>query len=76
MARRKFTREFKISAVQLVNERGYSATEAARSLGVDPASIREWVKKFSSEEGLVPTGDGERLSRAVDDGFAITRPIP
>lgn len=58
MARRKFTREFKISAVQLVNERGYSATEAARSLGVDPASIREWVKKFSSEEGLVPTGDG------------------
>lgn len=58
MARRKFTREFKISAVQLVNEQGYSTVEAARSLGVDPTSIREWAKKFSAEEGLVPTGDG------------------
>lgn len=36
MARRKFTREFKLSAVQLVNHQGYSIPEAARSLGVDP----------------------------------------
>ena len=40
MARRKYTTEFKRSAVQLVNERGYSPTQAARSLGVDPASVR------------------------------------
>lgn len=58
MARRKYTREFKLSAVQLVHEQGYSACEAAKSLGVDPASVREWVKKFSREEGLTPTGDG------------------
>ena len=35
MARRKFTREFKVSAVKLVNEQGYSIVEAARNLGVD-----------------------------------------
>jgi transposase len=58
MARRKFTREFKVSAVKLVNEQGYSAAEAARSLGVDPNSVREWVKKFSDEAGLAPTGEG------------------
>jgi len=58
MARRKYTREFKLSAVQLVNEQGYSPGEAAKSLGVDPASVREWVKKFSSQEGLTPSGDG------------------
>lgn len=58
MARRKFTREFKISAVKLVNEQGYTHCEAAKSLGVDPASIREWVRKFSHEEGMAPTGDG------------------
>jgi len=57
-ARRKFTREFKISAVKLVNEQGYSPPQAARSLGVDAASVREWVKKFSDEEGLGPTGEG------------------
>lgn len=58
MARRKFTREFKISAVQLVHRQGYTTVEAAKSLGVDPASVREWVRKFSAEEGLVPSGDG------------------
>jgi transposase len=58
MARRKFTREFKFSAVKLVNEQGYTHCEAAKSLGVDPACIREWVKKFSDQEGLAPTGDG------------------
>ena len=58
MARRKYTREFKVSAVQLVNEQGYSPAEAARSLGVDPHTVRDWVKKFSSQDGLAPTGDG------------------
>ena len=58
MARRKFTREFKVSAVKLVNEQGYSAAEAARSLGVEPHCVREWVKKYSSEAGLAPTGEG------------------
>lgn len=58
MARRKYTREFKVSAVKLVNEQGYSVPEAARSLGIDDRSVRDWIEKFSSEEGLAPTGDG------------------
>ena len=58
MARRKFTREFKVSAVKLVNEQGYSPCEAAKSLGVDPTSVREWVRKFSNEDGLAPSGEG------------------
>ncbi|RPI59671.1 MAG: transposase, partial [Planctomycetaceae bacterium] len=35
MARRKYTAEFKRSAVQLVNQQGYSVSEAAKSLGID-----------------------------------------
>ena len=58
MARRKFTREFKVSAVKLVNEQGYSVPEAAKSLGIDQGSVRQWVGKFSSEAGLAPSGDG------------------
>jgi transposase len=58
MAKRKFTREFKVSAVKLVNEQGYSPAEAARSLGVDPNSVRGWVAKFSAEVGLAPSGEG------------------
>jgi transposase len=55
---RKYTREFKISAVRLVNEQGYTVSEAAKSLGVDRANVDFWVKKFSSEIGAAPTGEG------------------
>ena len=58
MGRRKFNREFKLSAVKLVNEQGYSPAEAAKSLGVDPNSVRDWVEKFSAEAGLAPSGEG------------------
>jgi transposase len=62
MARRKYTREFKVSAVKLVNEQGYSVAAAARSLGVDPASVRGWLKKFSAEEGMAPSGEGAMVA--------------
>ena len=58
MARRKHSREFKLSAVQLVNQQGYSPAEAARSLGVDPTSLRAWVAKYGQEEAQAPTGEG------------------
>ena len=58
MARRKFTREFKVSAVRLVNQQGYSIPDAAKSLGVDRGSVRDWVKQLSSEDGLAASGDG------------------
>jgi transposase len=58
MARRKYTREFKLSAVQLVNGQGYSIVDAAKSLGVDPNCVRGWVAKFSTEPGTAPSGEG------------------
>ncbi len=58
MARRKYTREFKVSAVKLVNEQGYTIPAAAKSLGVDPNCVRGWVVKFSKEPGLAPSGEG------------------
>ena len=58
MSKRKFTREFKLSAVQLVNHQGYSVSEAARSLGVDPNCVRGWIAKFGSEAGAAPSGEG------------------
>ena len=57
MARRKFTREFKVSAVKLVSEQGYTIPEAAKSLGVDQGSIRGWLKKFAPEPGAAPSSE-------------------
>jgi transposase len=58
MGRRQFSKEFKISAVKLVNEQGYTVAEAAKSLGVDPGSIRGWLKRFGTESGPALQGDG------------------
>jgi transposase len=55
MPRRKFSREFKISAVKLVNEQGYSIVEAAKSLGIDQGNVRQWVEKFGSQADQAPS---------------------
>ena len=60
MARRSFTLEFKTSAARLVREQGYSIAQAARSLGVDTRSIRDWVAKFAPRPPAAdPAGDAE-----------------
>ena len=58
MGRRRFSREFKLSAVKLVNEQGYSVPEAAKSLGIGPSNVRGWLEKFAGEEGAAPSGEG------------------
>jgi transposase len=63
MARRRFTREFKVSAVKLVQEQGYTVAEAAKSLGVDSGSIRNWLAKFATAPGDgAPAGEGAMRS--------------
>ena len=57
MARRKFSREFKVSAVKLVTEQGYSVAQAAKSLGVDRNSLADWQKKFAAEPGSPTNGE-------------------
>ena len=39
--RRQFTREFKLEAVKLVRERGVTAAQAARDLGVHENVLRK-----------------------------------
>jgi transposase len=56
MAKRTYTREFKVSAVRLVNEQGYSIPKAAKSLGVDAGNVRYWLGKYGAE--AAPSGEG------------------
>ena len=58
MAKRKFSREFKLSAVKLVNEQGYSPAEAAKGLGIDPSNVRGWLDKFAADAEATPTEEG------------------
>lgn len=62
MARRRYTVEFKKSAVGLVRQQGYTVAEAARSLGVDPSSVRGWLAKY-----------GDQVQGAADGSDAALR---
>ena len=41
--RRTYTSEFKVEAVKLVTEQGYSVAEAARSLDICESLLRSWI---------------------------------
>src|ERR1700678_924882 len=47
--RRSDTREFKVEAVKLVTEQGYSVAEAARSLDIGETLLRSWKTAFDKE---------------------------
>jgi transposase len=67
MARRLYTREFKESAARLVREQGYSIHKAAESLGVDPGSIRDWLRKFAPAAAAEAAGaTADELRREVE----------
>ena len=51
MARSHYTREFKVSAIELVTRKGYTIHEAAKELGVDHKTLRVWIKKPGGMDG-------------------------
>lgn len=59
MERRKFSREFKLEAVNLVGERGVSYAQAARDLDINDNMLRRWVKEFSSDTKRASPGLGQ-----------------
>jgi len=59
VARRKYTKEFKLDAVSLVLEQGYSRTEAARSLEINANMLGRWVKESQSDDGQAFRGNGK-----------------
>jgi transposase len=57
--RRVYTREFKLEAVNLVTKKGYSITEAARSLGIGQTLLRSWMIKVKQEGDQSFPGHGK-----------------
>ena len=46
ITRRKFSKEFKVEAVRLVQNRGVSVSQAARDLDVGETVLRRWVREL------------------------------
>jgi len=53
MAKVHFTDEFKRDVVAQIIDRGYSAAEVSKRLGVSQHSLYEWKKKFSGAKDAV-----------------------
>jgi transposase-like protein len=59
MARRKFTREFKLEAARLIRDRGVSYAQASADLGVHQSQLRDWAKKFTEDPQHAFPGNGQ-----------------
>ena len=59
MQRRKFSREFKLEAVNLVRERGVTVAQASRDLDVHENVLRKWVRDFAVDPGQAFPGHGQ-----------------
>ena len=47
--RKSYSREFKIEAVRLITEKGYSIAEASRNLGIDYSVLRRWKQQLADD---------------------------
>ena len=56
--RKKYPKEFKLDAVSLVLDQGYTRVEAARSLGINANMLGRWVKEQQSDDGQAFRGNG------------------
>jgi len=59
MGRRSFNREFKLEAVKLVTERGMTASQVARDLGIGPNIVSRWVREFGADKKEAFPGRGQ-----------------
>jgi len=81
--RRSFTREFKVEAVKLITEKGYSVAEAARSLDIGETLLRAWKQAFEQQgeqafpgQGNLPAVEEElRRLRAENKRLLMERDI-
>jgi transposase len=59
MARRLFSREFKVEAVRLVSDHRVSVAQAARDLDIHENMLRRWVKELSADPAQAFPGHGQ-----------------
>jgi transposase len=59
LSRRRFTREFKITAVRRLQQ-GESVAVLARTLEVNPSVLHRWREEFRHEPGKAFPGSGRR----------------
>lgn len=60
MARRRFSREFKLEAVRLVREQDLPIAQVAEDLGLHENVLRKWVRLYESDPVHAFPGSGQQ----------------
>ena len=59
-ARKQYTKEFKLDAISLVLDQGFTIAEAARSLGIRANMLGRWIKENEADNnGQAFRGNGK-----------------
>ena len=57
--RKKYSKEFKLDAVSLVTDKGYSRAGAATCLGINANMLGRWIKEHNDDDGHAFRGNGK-----------------
>jgi len=57
--RKSYSREFKMEAVRLITEKGYSIAEASRNLGIEYSVLRRWKTQLADDPQNAFPGKGK-----------------
>ena len=57
--RKSYSQEFKVEAVRLITDKGYSIAEASRNLGIEYSVLRRWKNQLSGVPGSAFPGKGK-----------------
>ena len=57
--RKQYSKEFKLDAISLVLDQGFSRKEAAASLEINAQMLGRWIKESKDEDGQAFRGQGK-----------------
>lgn len=64
--RKKYGKEFKLDAIRLVKEQGYTARQAAQSLGIDSGMLGRWIREQETDNQVAFRGNGKATPEMVE----------
>ncbi len=64
--RKKYSKEFKLDAISLVNEQDDSKAEAAINLGVNLSLLGKWMRKIEKNDGLAFIANGKSTPEQLE----------
>ena len=63
-ARKRYTKEFKLDAISLVQDQGYKQSVAAESLGIQAPMLSRWIKESEDEHAF--RGNGKLTAEQLE----------